>query len=392
MRALLFVLAGLTSVAAPDEMRRFEYPQDKFSIAVPDSWTEAGPEALAKSQGIIQQIMPQVAGVTFGHGFTSTERKEGLAWVAITLTHVPVNEMAFEMVATREQTVDDLMRKMTSNGVLSESHVSNVTLDRSRHLAWSTYKGALAGNDIEALSGTFITKTGAIGVGCYSRAADFEKHQQTCRRIIESVVIDPKIAKPAKRPELEDLTEADYEPLARQLEGGDLSVDFRTLRLACMKSPKCEPRSTPDELAAFSRASAANKYAEAVEIAERLLRQGFVNVEMHANLVKLYELLHEPEKSKFHENVLTGLAYSVLLSGDGKTTETAFEVICDREEYTTLSVKQLPYMGAGVATSRFASGGHYYERWDVDNPKTGKSETVYFNVDAFSAKSRPRSK
>ena len=94
MRALLFVLAGLTSVAAPDEMRRFEYPQDKFSIAVPDSWTEAGPEALAKSQGIIQQIMPQVAGVTFGHGFTSTERKEGLAWVAITLTHVPVNEMA----------------------------------------------------------------------------------------------------------------------------------------------------------------------------------------------------------------------------------------------------------------------------------------------------------
>jgi hypothetical protein len=125
-----------------------------------------------------------------------------------------------------------------------------------------------------------------------------------------------------------------------------------------------------------------------VEIAERLISQGFVNIEAHADCVKAYEAIHDAAKSKFHLDVATALMRSILDSGDGKAKETAFEVISDREEYATLVALGLPYSGSGVSTSAIEDGGHRYARWDVLNPKTGQNVLVFFNVDAFSTKSR----
>ena len=158
-----------------------------------------------------------------------------------------------------------------------------------------------------------------------------------------------------------------------------------------MKSAKCEPRSTPEELVALRRAFDAGKIAEGAEIGEKLIRQGFVNAEVHADLVRAYESLHEPTKSQFHQEVVNGLRFSVLLSGDGTTKERALEVICDREEYLALVAKQLSYMGPGVSRTDLPEGGHTYEKWEVPDPKSAGTIVVFFNVDAFSAKSRPRS-
>jgi hypothetical protein len=58
--------------------------------------------------------------------------------------------------------------------------------------------------------------------------------------------------------------------------------------------------------------------------------------------VKAYEAIHDAAKSKFHLDVTAALLRSILLSGDGNTKETAYEVISDREEYSTLAAKGLP--------------------------------------------------
>jgi hypothetical protein len=126
------------------------------------------------------------------------------------------------------------------------------------------------------------------------------------------------------------------------------------------------------------------RFEKIVEIAERIISRGFVNIEAHATCVNAYVEMHDALKAKFHLDVSTALLRSILNSGDGKTKERAYEVICDREEYDTLASLGLPYYGSEV--SAFASiedGGHRYDRWEIRSPQTGENVVVFFNTDAF---------
>lgn len=299
----------------------------------------------------------------------------------------------FEKMDWAHRTVDELTKKWESaGGTLEQAQMNNMSYDKSRHLLWGISQSTFSGvGDLRTLSGAYLTKTGSIQVHCYSRASDFVKDQPMCKKIIESVAIEPKVAmavNPANSPVLDGLDGTDYQTLVRRVEAGDLTVDFRALRLACMKSTQCEPRATKADLAAINRAEGDHQVARVVEIAERLIRQGFVNIEAHADCVKAYDAIHDAAKSKFHKDVTAALLRSILFSGDGKTMETAFEVISDREEYSTLAAKGLPYLGSGVSLSAVEEGGHRYDRWEILDPKTGTTIVVFFNTDAFSSKSR----
>ena len=184
---------------------------------------------------------------------------------------------------------------------------------------------------------------------------------------------------PAVGAEQDDAT---YQALVQRVQNGDFTVDFRSLRMACVRSRLCEPRGTKAELGALTLAG--NDYQKGVEIAEHLISRGFVNIEAHATCVKDYAELHDPIKVKFHQDVTTSLLRSILSSGDGKTKEGAFEVICDREEYDTLSALGLPYYGSGVSSSSVEDSGHHYDRWQLRHPKTGEMMVLFFNTDAFS--------
>ena len=126
-----------------------------------------------------------------------------------------------------------------------------------------------------------------------------------------------------------------------------------------------------------------------IETAEHLISLGFVDIEAHATSVTAYREINDPVKAKFHLDVTTALLRSILASGDGKTIETAYEVIADREEYDSLSSLGLPYFGPGITFTKIEDGGHHYDKWEIKDPKTGQNVVVFFNTDAFSpAKSR----
>jgi len=182
--------------------------------------------------------------------------------------------------------------------------------------------------------------------------------------------------------------DAVYRNLVQRVQSGDFTVDFRALRLACLKSTLCQPRGSKTDLALLNRAESANDYAGAIKIGERLINQGFVNVEVHATLVKIYQDMQEPEKSKFHLEVTTALLRSILESGDGKTTQTAYQVICDREEYDTLTSLGLRYFGPMVSQTAVHENGHTFDRFEITNSVDGRSRFIFFNIDAFSEKSR----
>jgi len=180
-----------------------------------------------------------------------------------------------------------------------------------------------------------------------------------------------------------DQANATYRELVARVRGGDFAVDFRTLRMACARSNICEPRAKPDDLAAMNVAVAEPRLNDAADICEKLVNQGFINIEAHMVCGQTYSQLNKAEQSKFHMDVMTALLRSILDAGDGKTEATAYEVISVREEYIVLAAMGLPNFGnAGASRRTVAEGGHQYERWEVRNPKTQADVVVFFNIDA----------
>ncbi len=171
-----------------------------------------------------------------------------------------------------------------------------------------------------------------------------------------------------------------YRDLVKQAESGDLSIDFRALRFNCLKAKECDPRGDSKDVVAMNRAMQQKEYSNAVEIAEKLISRGFPNIEAHAICAQAYRELNNPEKSKFHQDVTSGLIRSILRSGDGKTKQTSFEVIDTHEEYVMMQVLGLPVLGS---QSLLPGKPHNYDYLERDDPKTGKKTGVYFNIDAF---------
>jgi hypothetical protein len=176
-----------------------------------------------------------------------------------------------------------------------------------------------------------------------------------------------------------------YQSLADRAKNGDLTVDFRAMRLACLKASQCMPRSTPTELLTFDAPGADPR--SATEFGEKLLDKGFVNVEIHAALSNMYTRLGDSAKANFHYTVTVAISRSILSSGDGKTKETAYEVIADREIYVTLALLQLPSYGPQVSSTLLREDGHSYHRFIIQDPKTNQPKTIYFRTDLFVPKS-----
>ena|ERR1700722_16084822 len=233
MRALLlsFLLVAIRLQSAPDDGQRFNYPQDNFSIIVPAGWSEIEPAVLATLPTIMHQVIPNTPMMRPSHAFRSPTAT-AMPWAAIFLTHGPSVETMFDKPEFIQRSVDGLIKTWTADSAQS----SHVSYDPNRHVVWSIGQMADAKlGEFFILSGTYLTKTGAVQVNCYAKLADFERDQATCKQLIDSVAIDPKVARAAgapKRAVLAELTDADYQRLVKQVEGGDLSVDFRALRLA----------------------------------------------------------------------------------------------------------------------------------------------------------------
>jgi hypothetical protein len=132
---------------------------------------------------------------------------------------------------------------------------------------------------------------------------------------------------------------------------------------------------------------------KAVAAAEKLIEDGFVNLEAHATAAGGYGKLNNSQKANAHFAIALALMRSIIGTRDGKTKESAYEVICDREEYSVLSALGLSYLPPGASMTPVKDGLHSYEKWDTQNLKTGQKVAVYFNIDAFiPAKSRVRDK
>lgn len=173
--------------------------------------------------------------------------------------------------------------------------------------------------------------------------------------------------------------DAVYAALAKKAASGDTQVDYRALRLACAAASGCDARGDRDVLQAMRQAWRAGDFRKTVSLAEKLIAAGFPQIEAHMVSAQAYDALKKQADAGRHKAIAEGLLRSILQSGDGKTKETAFEVIGTHEEYLTLAAMGLQVSGQSLVPGK----PHSYDVMQAKNPQTGETVQVYFQIDAF---------
>jgi len=172
---------------------------------------------------------------------------------------------------------------------------------------------------------------------------------------------------------------ANYESLVKRLKNGDQTIDFRQLRLAYMDSTSySKGPDTGPQKKAMTAALNSQDFNNAIKNADVVLDSDYVDMDAHFAEYIANRELKILEKADFHKFVFQGLLKSITDSGDGKTPETAIQVIQVHEEYVLLRV-----MGVGLPESQslIHKNGHSYDQIKFKDPKSGESMTLYFNVD-----------
>lgn len=182
--------------------------------------------------------------------------------------------------------------------------------------------------------------------------------------------------KPEQDQKLEKQSE--YASLLARVKNGDLTIDFKQLRFSYMDSPeRHKAKDTSDEEKEMWQLLGKKDYKTAIEKADVVLANEFVNLDGHFVEYRAYQELQNGAQSDFHHAVFGGLIKSIIDSGDGQSLQTAYVVISTHEEYVLLNLRGLRPGKQNLVMDH----GHSYDVLEAIDPETQKTVTLYFNVD-----------
>lgn len=168
-----------------------------------------------------------------------------------------------------------------------------------------------------------------------------------------------------------------YDLLLEKVKQKDPSVSFKELRYAFYESPNYSPYAPMMTYRPLMNALGQKNFEEALKIAESVLAKNFVEVNAHLAAQVAYQETGNAERAQFHKFMADGLLNSIKGSVDGKSTETAYEVISINEEYGLIRSLGL----RPIRQALLEDGGHSYDAITVIDPQTNKESTIYFNID-----------
>jgi hypothetical protein len=175
-----------------------------------------------------------------------------------------------------------------------------------------------------------------------------------------------------------------YKELLEKAKKGE-AVDFREMRLMFFETPEYSPLTGMLDNRALSAHLGQGDYAGAIKTAEAVLEKNFVDLNAHMVAYIAHRETKNEEKAKYHRAIAEGLLDSIKATGDGKSPETAYEVISISEEYAMFRALGV----RAVKQSLVQDKGHSYDAVVVVDPRTNQQTTYYFNVDKpFSAYGR----
>ncbi|MFZ0959901.1 MAG: DUF4919 domain-containing protein [Terriglobia bacterium] len=168
-----------------------------------------------------------------------------------------------------------------------------------------------------------------------------------------------------------------YQTLVTRVKQGDTTVDLLELRRAYADSTEYTDGSDPDARKAMMSAFNKGDFDGALEQAKKIFDAYYLDIEAHEFAYLAYREMHNQEEAEFHHRIAHGLIQAIFQSGDGKSRETAWEVLSTHEEYIILQVLGL----RPGSQSLIQDGKHSYDELEAVDPKTEQKVTLYFNID-----------
>jgi hypothetical protein len=175
---------------------------------------------------------------------------------------------------------------------------------------------------------------------------------------------------------------ADYAALVAQAKAGQ-TMDFGKLRDAYAESADYDPYGTKiSDLIKEMKDAAGPEQPDCkkiVSLAQNIVEKEFVSIDAHLFAGKCYGTLGQSADAEREKVIWQGLLKSIMTSGDGKTPQTAYQVVTIAEEYIVLSTLGLQMKSQALVDK---DGGSYDVMTSVsqDNPNA-QEVTVYFRID-----------
>lgn len=167
-----------------------------------------------------------------------------------------------------------------------------------------------------------------------------------------------------------------YEQMVARVRAGDETVDLRALRYAYAESPQYAPYKSSDGESELIDGVEAKDCKKILAATDKILKVEYVDIRAHMWRASCFEETKDEKKATFHRRISTGLIKSIMSTGDGLSTKTAWVVIAVDEEYEVLAA-----LGVKISSQSLVSdGGHSF---DLMNGTTedNKALAFYFQID-----------
>ena len=129
------------------------------------------------------------------------------------------------------------------------------------------------------------------------------------------------------------LDDASYLALLERVKAGDKTVDFRELRFSYTRTSLYAPYGgDKKERLKVVEAFKKKNYKAVIKYAEKVFETDYLDLNTHYMCMIAQQQLGNTEREEFHTFVLNGIIDSIVSYGDGRSPETAYEVISTREE------------------------------------------------------------
>lgn len=176
-----------------------------------------------------------------------------------------------------------------------------------------------------------------------------------------------------------------YAEFVKQLESGHTNIDYKDFRFSYLEhkyksdSYIGDYDSLKGEM--FKQAHQFKNYNEVINICKKMLSINYTSLYAHKYLRQTYKIVGDTINANKYYTIQMGLLNSITKNGNGKSSDSAWEVIDIEEEYFILYVLGLKFQSQALDDS----GKVLCDIMTVVT-ENGESDVYYFNVEKLMQK------
>ncbi|MCP4583795.1 MAG: DUF4919 domain-containing protein [candidate division Zixibacteria bacterium] len=166
-----------------------------------------------------------------------------------------------------------------------------------------------------------------------------------------------------------------YYSMLDKVLNGNMDIDFTEFRMLYTETPDYNPYDN-EKFAQMTNAYQCKDYTKAIEIANRILKDNYPNIQAHRIGELAHYRINDMIKYSYHGKLAHKLLESINKSGDGRTTESAFKVISTAEEYAYMECWPMKVKKQHL----IQANNKYFDKLEVFFSELAGVNDLYFDI------------